>query len=100
MKNLKIAFLTIVIVGSNLFGQAMFRGAASVSCCTFYVDQTGGSDSNSGLTPTLAWKTVGKVNGTTLVAGQSVGFKRGETWRETLTPGQSGSAGSPITFAA
>jgi hypothetical protein len=46
------------------------------------------------------WKTIAKVNATALRPGQSVGFKRGEVWREMLTPGQSGTPGSPITFAA
>lgn len=72
---------------------------ASGSTFTYYVSSTG-SDSASGLTPATAWQTIAKVNGTTLTPGQSVGFQRGGTWRETLTPGQSGSAGSPITFAA
>lgn len=74
-------------------------GDSGVTCCSFYVDNAG-SDAANGLTPATAWQTVAKVNGTTLTAGQSVGFKRGGTWRETLTVPSSGSAGSPITFAA
>ena len=46
------------------------------------------------------WKTIAKVNSTTLTPGQSVGFKSGGVWRETLTPGQSGSEGHVITFGA
>jgi hypothetical protein len=63
------------------------------------VDSVNGSDSNPG---TLAepWKTIAKVNATTLSPGQSVGFKSGGVWRETLTPGQSGASGNPITFSA
>jgi len=68
-------------------------------CCTYYVDPSG-SDSANGLTPATAWQTIAKVNGTTLTPGQSVGFARGGVWREQLTPGQSGTAGSPITFGA
>lgn len=65
---------------------------------TYYVSPTG-SDSNSG-TQGSPWLTVAKVNGTTLSAGQSVAFQRGGTWRETLTPGQSGNLNQPITFGA
>jgi parallel beta-helix repeat protein len=66
---------------------------------TYYVDSANGSDSNPG---TLAkpWKTIAKVNSTTLTPGQSVGFARGGVWRETLQPGQSGTVASPITFGA
>jgi hypothetical protein len=66
---------------------------------TYYVDSANGSDSNPG-TQTEPWKTVTKVNSTTFSPGQSVGFARGEAWRETLAPGQSGTATSPITFGA
>lgn len=100
-------FLVLVGLGQIVtFPPVSTEGVSSIKfipsneCCSYYVDATGGDDANSGQTPTLAWKTIAKVNAATLVAGQSVGFKRGETWRETLTPGQSGAAGSPITFAA
>jgi hypothetical protein len=66
----------------------------------YFVDATSGSDSNSGLTSALAWKTVDKVNDATFAAGNKVLFKRGETWRETLTVPSSGSAGKPIVFGA
>jgi len=74
-------------------------GGGNGESYTYYVDSSAGSDSNAG-TLALPWQTIAKVNGTTLTPGQSVGFKRGGLWRETLTPGQSGSAGSPITFGA
>ena len=74
--------------------------AASLSATTYYVDATGGNDSNSGLTEALAWKTIAKVNASSFSAGDSILFKRGETWREQLTVPSSGSAGNPITFGA
>lgn len=80
-------------------GQSLFRGSAAASCCTYYVDNSG-SDSANGLTPATAWQTISKVNGTTLAAGQSVGFKRGGSWSEMLNTWQSGAAGRPITFTA
>jgi hypothetical protein len=66
---------------------------------TYYVDSANGSDSNPG---TLAkpWQTIAKVNSTELMPGQSVGFASGGVWRETLAPGQSGTAASPIAFGA
>src|SRR5665213_775502 len=96
--------LAALAFGQNIYppgGNGIFPGVSSFppasSCCTYYVSQSAGSDSNPG---TLAspWQTIAKVNAATLGAGQSVAFKAGDTWRETLTPGQSGSPGSPITF--
>jgi hypothetical protein len=67
---------------------------------TYYVNQTGGSDANNGLSPGSAWKTIAKVNGYSFYAGDNVYFKKGETWSEELIIPSSGSAGSPITFGA
>jgi len=66
---------------------------------SYYVDATLGNDSNPG-TQTQPWKTVSKVNSTSFSAGDSIYFKRGEVWRETLTVPSSGSNGNLITFGA
>jgi hypothetical protein len=66
---------------------------------TYYVKNSG-SDAASGTTDGTAWKTISKVNATTLVAGDTVYFNRGDEWREQLTISQSGVSGSPITFTA
>jgi len=68
----------------------------------FYVDATGGSDSNPG---TLAepWKTIDKVNGETFTAGDHILFKRGETWStvdDVLRITWNGSAENHIVFGA
>jgi hypothetical protein len=67
---------------------------------TYYVDSAGGNDSNSGLSTQAPWKTVAKVNASTLVAGDAVLFKRGGVWNEILAPTSSGAAGNPISFDA
>ncbi|MGZ9148303.1 MAG: hypothetical protein ACXW4G_08020, partial [Candidatus Deferrimicrobiaceae bacterium] len=67
---------------------------------TYYVDQTGGNDSNLGTSTDNAWKTIAKVNGSSFFAGDSILFKKGETWREQMTITSSGSAGNVITFGA
>jgi len=67
---------------------------------TYYVDATNGSDSNSGTSPEIAWKTINKVNNSSFNPGDSILFKRGEEWREQLTVPSSGSPGNPITFGA
>ena len=68
---------------------------------TYYVDSVGGSDSS--VTPTSSstpWQTIAKVNASTFSPGDSILFKRGDTWREQLTVPTSGNASSSITFGA
>lgn len=51
---------------------------------TYYV-KNGGSDGASGLSDELAWATLSKVNGFTFASGDSILFKGGSHWHETLT---------------
>src|SRR5438552_3234388 len=74
--------------------------AASSWASTFYVDATGGIDTNDGLSQASAWKTVAKVNGSTFAAGDQILFKRGQIWNESLVPPSSGASGNPIGFDA
>src|SRR6266853_1241476 len=67
---------------------------------TFYVDAAGGIDTNDGLSPATAGKTVAKVNGATFAAGDQMLFKRGQVWNESLAPPSSGASGNPIVFDA
>jgi hypothetical protein len=70
------------------------------TAATYYVNATGGNDSNDGLSAATAWETMAKVNGSTFAAGDSILLKRGETWRESLVVPSSGTAGNPIRFDA
>ena len=73
---------------------------ATAPAATYFVDFAGGSDANTGLSSALAWKTIAKVNGATLGAGDSVLFKRGGVWQESLVIPASGGAGNTIKFDA
>jgi hypothetical protein len=68
----------------------------------YYIDSVGGNDANDGHSVTKAWQTVAKVNASAALIkpGDTVRFKRGQTWREQLTVPSSGSAGNHITFGA
>lgn len=46
----------------------------------YYVDFTGGLDVNAGTSSGTAWKTITKINGASFSNGDSILFKRGETW--------------------
>ncbi|MCX6144748.1 MAG: right-handed parallel beta-helix repeat-containing protein [Ignavibacteriales bacterium] len=65
----------------------------------YYVDATGGSDANSGLSPSAAWKTIDKVNASKSAPGDSILFKRGEAFRGSLVP-SSGSPSGYVTYSA
>ncbi|MFM7024175.1 MAG: choice-of-anchor Q domain-containing protein [Flavobacteriales bacterium] len=64
----------------------------------YYIDTTG-SDSNSGKSPALAWKTIDKVNSIWFAAGDSIKFKCNQTWRGNIK-GKGGSAGNYIVFTS
>jgi hypothetical protein len=67
---------------------------------TYYADATLGKDTNDGLSQASPWKTIAKVNASSFAPGDSILFKKGGTWRETLTVLSSGTSGHPISFGA
>lgn len=75
-------------------------GIAHTSPTTVYVDSHEGDDANPGTSPGAPIRTIARVNRMVLSPGDSVLFRRGQTWREQLVVPSSGEAGSPITFAA
>jgi hypothetical protein len=87
---IKIIFIFLFFFGLNSYASA----------ATYYVDATLGSNSNNGTSVDTPWQTVGKIAIVTLSPGDTVLFKKGETFNGKLTPGQSGSAGNFITFGA
>ena len=66
----------------------------------YYVSSSTGNDKNDGLTPITAWQTLSKVNSSTFVEGDVIGFKRGDSWREKVTVNQSGTSSNPITYTS
>ncbi|HLP86502.1 MAG TPA: right-handed parallel beta-helix repeat-containing protein [Candidatus Paceibacterota bacterium] len=66
---------------------------------TYYVS-TSGSDNNNGLSQATPIQTIAKVNTLALVPGDSVLFKRGESWHEQIVVNSSGSSTLPITYGA
>ncbi len=89
---LRIAGLRLVF-----FLPLMFSAGAWAT--TYYVSSSSGNDSNSA-SLSAPWQTIAHVNGQTFQPGDSVLFKRGDVWNESLVPASSGSSGNPITFDA
>lgn len=63
----------------------------------YFVDAASGKDRNSGLSPAEAWQSIGRVNHARLQPGDTVRFKAGSVWRESLSC-QSGTEGHPVTY--
>lgn len=64
-------------------------GARAGTGTTYYVSPTG-SDAADGKSPGSAWQTLGKVNGFSFTAGDTVLFQGGQSFSGTITAGQSG----------
>jgi len=69
----------------------LLLGVTAAQAATYYVDQTAGNDSNSGTTPTTAWKNspgMSSYSGSrTLAPGDIVYFDSADTWLVTGTQG-------------
>ncbi len=74
-------------------------GSSSLAA-TYYVSSSTGSDGNSGTASTAAWRTIAHVNAQTFLPGDSILFRRGDVWNESLAPPSSGASGNPIAFDA
>lgn len=78
----------------------------SASAATYYVDSASGNDAWSGkiANPNGSpgtdgpWLTLTKVSAASLVAGDTVLLKCGQSWNQTLSIKTSGTVSSPITF--
>ena len=82
---------TLVVMGTLIM--AIKAGQAA----EYFVDAVAGNDANSGLTPAQAWRSVEQVNGAPLKPGDTVRFRAGQTWRESLLC-KSGTEGHPVTY--
>lgn len=86
------------VVATNFLGSVTSQTATlgiKLTPTTYYVAKTG-SDANSGITLATPFLTIQKA-ATVMVAGD-VCYIRGGTYRETVTPTNSGAAGYPIVF--
>jgi len=83
----------------NLITIIILLLASGVYANNFYLDATNGLDLNDGLSPSTAWQTIDKVNNFQFSPGDSILFKRGETFRGNINS-TSGSESSDIVYGA
>ncbi len=67
---------------------------------TYYVDSVSGNDSYAGKSQGNAWQTIAKVVSASLSPGDTVLFKRGQTFSGDLEVSEDGASGAPITISA
>ena len=93
MKTAKLLIVFVLILFSSV-----------LQATTYYVDATGGNDSNNGKTEATAWKTISKVikSAKDFKPGDNILFKRGERWdkRFKVDNHPSGTSENPITYGA
>ncbi|MDR2920623.1 MAG: T9SS type A sorting domain-containing protein [Tannerella sp.] len=71
--------------------------SSPLAATVYFVDSQNGSDAASGLSESLAWQSLTKVNKADLKPGDIVKFARGGLWRGSLKA-KSGTADAPITY--
>ena len=81
--------LIILLLISSLIS----RGA------TYYI-KTGGNDGLAGTSDATAWATLSKVNGITFQPGDSILFKRGNTFRGSIYQTENGNSSNWIVYGA
>ncbi|WP_207495757.1 T9SS type A sorting domain-containing protein [Aridibaculum aurantiacum] len=86
----KILFLSLLFVATTSFSQVTYYLSAS------------GDDANSGTSAAAPWKTISKLNSmmNTIVAGDTIRFKRGDAFVGEILPVNSGTASAKIVYDA
>jgi parallel beta-helix repeat protein len=77
----------------------LFLMVSLLNATNYYIKSTG-SDALAGTSDALAWSSITKVNSFSFAAGDSVLFKRGDTFYGTIIPTTSGNVSNQIVFAA
>lgn len=71
----------------------------AAAAVNYYVSSSGGDDSNDGLSPATAWRTLAKASSLKYVPNSIINLKCGDTWAETLYLHGGGTiAGSDPTY--
>jgi hypothetical protein len=93
--------LSYKILVTTFIVLAVFLLSSTGWTATYYVSNTGCSDSNPGTSETLPWCSISKINSMIFQSGDNIYFKRGDSWTgQLLTVSSSGSSGNYITYGA
>jgi hypothetical protein len=104
-RSIFLTIITFLILGAFLavFGFSLpINRTKAAGPNTYYVDATGGLDGNDGLSTGTAWQTLAKVRsaqtGGSIHAGDTILFKKGQTFTGYLGVTVTGTAGNVLTF--
>ncbi len=91
-----------MLINKYIFLLVLIYLSISLKATNYYVSSGMGNDAYTGKSTAAAWKTITKANSmmSTLVAGDSVLFKRGDVFTEQLNITKSGTSTNKIVFAA
>ncbi len=82
IKRLVSFLLTLLIAAVIPFSFSASAGGESAGGTTYYISSSDGNDENSGTSESSPWKTLSKLSGLTLTAGDRVLLKSGDLWVE------------------
>lgn len=93
----KFRILTSVACAAFVLSPILHLNAA-----TYYVSASDPAATDSGPgTQAQPWKTIAKVNTASFISGDTICFKSGDTWRETLVPPKGGASSTArLTFTS
>ena len=91
---MKSNILKVLIIGFTILIGIISPASAAV----YFVDGSGGNDSNAGTSTDEPWSSLSNVNNRTFAPGDSILLKRGERWEEKLNLNTSGTENHPITI--
>lgn len=97
MKKLLSVFLAAVMLFTCVQSVLAFAADAGT---TYYIDAASGSDTNSGKSENSAFASVAAIAGLSLKPGDSVLFKKGETYTGDFDITANGTADAHITFSS
>ncbi len=89
--------VVLVLLGGSLAAASGAWAPASATGTTYFLSADG-NDDNDGTSAESPWESLLKLNGTVLAAGDSVSFRRGDTWTGSVVVNQSGTADAAITL--
>jgi len=76
-----------------------FLAVLTIQAKNYYFSAVG-NDKEAGTTPKKAWQSIERLNNLTLKPGDSILFRRGDTFKGEIVVRQSGKSGKPIVFSA
>ena len=86
----------------NLLLYSLFLLLSTSSFATNYYLSNNGNDNQSGTSPNTAWRSIDKLNAriTTIGAGDTIFFRRGDIFRGEIIHNTNGAKGNPTVYSA